>query len=62
MISDVSRQFNIDSNIAFGNIEIIQNTPLGSLVVKLSGEEENIQKTILYLREHNVKVEVLKTC
>ena len=62
LISDVSRQFNIDSNIAFGNIEIIQNTPLGSLVVKLSGEEENIQKTILYLREHNVKVEVLKTC
>lgn len=62
LISDVSRQFNINSNIAFGNIEIIQNTPLGSLVVKLSGEEENIQKTILYLRENNVKVEVLKTC
>ncbi len=62
LISDVSRKFNINSNIAFGNIEIIQNTPLGSLVVKLSGEEENIQKTILYLREHNVKVEVLKTC
>lgn len=62
LISDISRQFNINSNIAFGNIEIIQNKPLGSLVVKLSGEEENIQKTILYLRENNVKVEVLKTC
>lgn len=62
LISDVSRQFNINSNIAFGNIEIIQNTPLGSLVVKLSGKEEDIQKTILYLRENNVKVEVLKTC
>lgn len=62
LISDVSRQFDINSNIAFGNIEIIQNTPLGSLVVKLSGKEEDIQKTILYLRENNVKVEVLKTC
>ncbi len=62
LISDVSRQFNIDSNIVFGNIEVIQNTPLGSLVVKFNGKEENVAKTIDYLRSHNVKVEVLKKC
>lgn len=62
LISDVSRNFDVNSNIVFGNIEIIQNSPLGSLVIILSGSEENIQKTILFLRENNVKVEVLRTC
>lgn len=62
LISDVSRNFDVNSNIVFGNIEIIQNSPLGSLVIILSGSEANIQKTILFLRENNVKVEVLRTC
>lgn len=62
LISDISREFNVNSNIVFGNIEIIQNSPLGSLVIILSGSEANIQKTILFLRENNVKVEVLRTC
>ena len=62
LISDISRQYNVNSNIVFGNIEIIQNSPLGSLVVILSGNEADIQNTILFLRDNNVKVEVLKTC
>lgn len=62
LISEVSQKFNINANIVFGNIEILQTSPLGSLVVILDGEAENIRQAITYLRDNNVKVEVLKSC
>lgn len=62
LISEISRYFQVDTNIIFGNVEIIKNTPLGDLIVILSGEGKQVQKAITYLEEHNVKVEVLKKC
>lgn len=62
LISEVSRKFTVDSNIIFGNVEMIQNTPLGDLIVILSGKEDNIQQAIEYLKQHDVGVEVLKSC
>lgn len=62
LISEISRQFYVDTNIIFGNVEIIKDTPLGDLVVILSGEKENIDHAISYLEEHKVKVEVMKAC
>jgi D-methionine transport system ATP-binding protein len=59
LISVVSRRFNIDANIVFGNIEVIQNASLGSLVVIASGREEDIQAAIRYLLDKKVEVEVI---
>lgn len=60
MVSQVSRRFDIDLNILFGNVEIIGGSPLGALVVIASGEANKVQEALVFMREQNVKVEVLK--
>ena len=60
LISHVSREFNVDVNIIFANIEILQESTLGGTVAIFSGERENITKAIAYMIEKNVGVEVLK--
>ena len=62
LISEISRQFDVDTNIIFGNVEIIKDSPLGDLVVIFDGKAENIEKAITYMEKHDVKVEVLKQC
>lgn len=59
LVSQISRQFHIDANIIFGNIELIGEEPLGGLVAIVSGERENIDGAIDYLRSKNVGVEVI---
>ncbi|MCR1899844.1 methionine ABC transporter ATP-binding protein [Irregularibacter muris] len=59
-ISKISRLFKVDASILFGNIESIQDVAIGSLVVKFSGGKGNILKSIDYLQEHTVQVEVIK--
>lgn len=59
-ISRVSREYNIDASILFGNIEIIKETPIGNLVIKLGGDEKNIIDSIEYLNKNQIYVEVLK--
>ena len=60
MGSLVSRRFDIDLNILFGNVEIIGGSTLGALVVVASGEANKVQEALAYMMEQNVKVEVLK--
>lgn len=60
IISIVSREFKVDTSIIFGNIEIIQDSPLGGLIVIIRGEENQINSVINYLKENNVEVEVIK--
>lgn len=60
MVSQVSRRFDIDLNILFGNVEIIGGSPLGALVVIASGEANKVQEALVFMREQNVRVEVLK--
>ena len=60
LISTISRNYNIDANIIFGNIEIINDTPLGGLIIIISGEEKDIENAIQYLLNKRVQVEVIK--
>lgn len=60
IISIISREFNVDANIIFGNVEIIEDAPLGGLIVIIRGEEEKVRNVIKYLEENNVEVEVIK--
>ena len=60
LISEVSRNFHVDTNIVFGNVEIIQGSPLGDLVVIFSGKHEDIDQAIAYLEKYEVGVEVMK--
>ena len=59
LISSISRRYNIDVNIIFGNLEWIGDAPMGGLVSVVSGESAGIDAAIQYLRDKNVGVEVV---
>lgn len=62
LISEISRDFQVDTNIIFGNVEVIKGYPLGDLIVIFSGGQKMIDKAITYLVEHDVAVEVISKC
>ena len=57
LISDVSRRFGVNMNIILANVEILQGSPLGGLILQIAGERR--QEAIDYLRSCHVKVEVI---
>ena len=59
-ISEISRRFLLDMNIIFGDIDILQDAPLGSLVVIVRGQPEDVARATEYLRQSDVDVEVMK--
>ncbi len=59
IISTLNNQFSVVTNILSGSIEILQDTPIGSLVVAFSGSGENIARALKYLDESSVAVEVI---
>lgn len=58
-ISKISIEYGVLASILFGNIEFIQGTSFGNLVVKLNGSKESIDKSIEFLRGNNITVEVI---
>lgn len=59
IISHMVKKYDVNVNILAGNIENIQNTNLGHLVVKISGNEEDILASIEYLNINNLRIEVI---
>jgi D-methionine transport system ATP-binding protein len=59
LVSQLSRKFNLDINIIFGNIELIGDNPVGGLVSIVQGTAREIDAAIEYLKEKNVGVEVI---
>lgn len=60
LVSEISRKFEVNINIIFSQIELINNAPLGGLVAIFSGTEKNVDSSIKYLLEKDVKVEVIE--
>ena len=59
LVSKLSREYNINLNIVFGNIEIIGGNPIGGLVVIADGERKDIEAAVRFLSSINVSVEVI---
>ena len=59
LVSSLSRKWNIDFNIIFGDIDIVAGNPLGGLVAIVSGERENVKGALDYLESIGVGVEVI---
>ncbi len=59
LISAVSRQFNVNLNIVLANVEMLQEAPLGTIIVLAQGDRENVEAAIEHFRQCNVKVEVI---
>ena len=60
LITKLSTQFQVAANILFANVEIIQETPVGTLLVGLSGEKLGIENALSYIKEQGVSVDVLE--
>lgn len=59
IIAGMIRRFNVDTSILYGNIDHIQKTTFGTLIVELSGEQNNIQNALNYLRARELGIEVI---
>lgn len=60
LISTVSSKFGVVLNFIFADIEIVQGAPVGGTVAIFSGENQNIQNALGWLKEKNVGIEILK--
>ena len=60
VISYLAEAFNVTANIIYGNIDILKGKTIGKLVVTLSGEPENLEKALAYIKERKVELEVIK--
>jgi D-methionine transport system ATP-binding protein len=59
VIANMIRRFNIDVSILYGNIDHIQQTPFGTLIIELSGDQSGIQNALNYLRARELGIEVI---
>ena len=57
LMSRISRDFNLDLNVLFGNITELQGAPYGNLIVEFSGPAAEIQNALSAIRSDTVKVE-----
>jgi len=59
IISDTVQQFTIQGNFLHGSIEYIQERPLGTFLMELKGEDDEIEKAIAYMSSRAAQVEVI---
>lgn len=59
IMSRLIRDKGVDVNIIYGNIDQIQNTSYGTLIIELSGDDTDIQASLSYLHEQKLGVEVI---
>ncbi|MDP4091747.1 MAG: ATP-binding cassette domain-containing protein [Bacillota bacterium] len=59
VISSMIKKCDIEANILAGNIENIQDTQVGNLVIKISGSEKSIDEAVAFLEANEVGIEVL---
>lgn len=60
LIASLYARFGVTTNILYGNVEILQNTPIGNLIVVLSGKSESRAEAIAYLEANNVTVKTIE--
>ncbi len=60
LISEVSREHNVDVNIVLANVEILKGEQLGSVIAVLTGKEADVNRSMEYLKEKGVRLEVIE--
>lgn len=60
LIAQMVKNYQVDANILLGWIDRLQMASVGTLIIELTGEPEQIAKALAYLLEQNVHYEVLQ--
>ncbi|UHR02505.1 methionine ABC transporter ATP-binding protein [Peptoniphilus sp. GNH] len=56
LIVEIYERFKVKTSILWGNIEFISNIPLGTLIVKIKGDEENLKSAFHFLEKEGVRL------
>lgn len=59
VLSDTIKRFNLSLNVLHGNIEYIDDQPLGSLILEAVGDAEEVSRAISYIRTRVAVAEVI---
>jgi len=57
LLQNAAERFGVKTNIFFGNVDLIQDRPIGNLVIIVKGSPENVRGAVKYLQENGVIVE-----
>ena len=60
ILNEIYKHFEVTANILYGNIEILDNTPVGELVLVLSGQLDALEAAQQAILEAGVELTVLK--
>ncbi|KHD45802.1 methionine ABC transporter ATP-binding protein [Streptococcus hongkongensis] len=60
ILNQIYRDYEVTANILYGNIEILDQTPVGEMILVLEGRPESIIAAEKALNEADVQVQVLK--
>ncbi len=59
IVASLIRTYNLNVSILYGNIDYIQNTPFGKLIVTLDGHDSNLTAALRHLQELPIESEVI---
>ena len=60
IISQLVKNYHVDANILLGWIDKLQTLIIGTLIIELTGDSENIRNALLYLDNNAIDYEVLE--
>ena len=60
LVSSLSREFDIDISILYGNVEMLAGKPLGKLITVIRGEEGSVRRALQKISGSEVDSEVLE--
>lgn len=60
LIAQLFSRYQVTTNILYGNVEILQDVPIGSLIVSLSGEYGERKRALDFLADQGVYTNIIK--
>nr|WP_286139999.1 ATP-binding cassette domain-containing protein [Faecalibaculum rodentium] len=60
IISRLAEKLGVESSIIFGNIEVIRDEPIGTIVTKMTGSDQQLKDALALCREASIRTEVMK--
>jgi len=59
IISEAAKNFSVNISIIHGKIDYIDGKPIGTLIINIIGEKDEISKTKKYIKENVIKTEII---
>lgn len=60
LLNRIYQRHQVSANILYANVEILEETPVGEMIVIFSGEQAKLTQAFQELQEANVRVDMLK--